>query len=156
VPAHDPSQGASARDLAFGIGVVSQEHRVAIRHRTFLKGKVQFNNRQLNIDCLVRDLSDTGARISVTQAVMLPQSFDLFLPHRDQTLHCRLSWRRGDEVGVRFCQEGEVVEEDRGLPPDVARRMAELEAEVARLRRLIDLVKADPSKVSILLGNIIV
>lgn len=132
---------------------MAEEHRNAIRRRTFLKGEIAFNNRQSSFECVVRDLSETGARIALPGSVMLPDHFDLHLPHRDETLACTLSWRRGNEIGVKFATARASDEERDAVPIDVARKMKELESEVLRLRRLIEELKAQPDKISVLLGT---
>lgn len=131
------------------------EHRIALRRRTFLKGRIEFNNRQNSAECVVRDLSDTGARIALIGTVMLPDHFDLHLPNRNETIACQLSWRRKDEIGVRFEQERDAGEPHEAVATDVAKKMRELEGEVARLRRLIEELKAHPDKVTTLLNNVV-
>lgn len=132
-----------------------EEHRNSLRRRTFLKGRIEFNKGQSSAECLVRDLSETGARIALAGSVMLPDHFDLYLPHKAQTISCRLSWSRNGEIGVRFDDELEETKPGLQLAPEVAKKMKELEDEVARLRRLIDQLKAEPDKISVLLGNAI-
>ena len=39
------------------------ERRISTRQKSFLRGCIQFNHRRTTIDCLVRDISDTGARL---------------------------------------------------------------------------------------------
>jgi hypothetical protein len=51
---------------------------------------------------VVRDLSDTGARIGVCRKVRLPESFFLWFVKRNMRLHVRLRWREGDYAGVSF------------------------------------------------------
>lgn len=132
-----------------------EEHRNALRRRTFLKGRIEFNHRQNSAECIVRDLSATGARIALVGTVMVPDHFDLHLPNRDETLACTLTWRRNGEVGVRFDEERKVSDPAAPTALDVEKKMQDLEAEVARLRRLIQQLKADPDKVTILLGNVL-
>jgi hypothetical protein len=39
------------------------ERRRSVRKKSFLRGCVYFNKRRSAIDCLIRDISDQGARI---------------------------------------------------------------------------------------------
>jgi hypothetical protein len=56
------------------------------------------NNRQ---DCVIRDLSDGGAKLQVVSVKGVPQTFDLMVPgHRPQ--HCHVAWRALKEIGVQF------------------------------------------------------
>ena len=46
------------------------------------------------IDCLVRDFSESGARIEVGNSATLPHSFELFFPLRQTTLQAHVRWQR--------------------------------------------------------------
>lgn len=53
--------------------------------------------------CVVLDVSDTGARLLVDPADMVPQDFILALTSNRQVLRvCRTVRRSEDEIGVRF------------------------------------------------------
>src|SRR3954453_22488616 len=111
--------------------------RVAPRMRTLIAAKISFRNGQSTLDCLIRNLSDTGAKLIVSAAVTLPECFDLIVPQKSVTRRVRIVWRRGEAMGVRF-DEGAPRSESRD--PDatsLTRRMRELEAEVARLQSRI-------------------
>src|SRR3954447_6825755 len=76
--------------------------RAAPRMRTLIAAKISFNNGQSTLDCLIRNLSDTGAKLSVSAAVTLPECFDLLIPQKSVTRRGRIVWRRGEAMGVRF------------------------------------------------------
>ena len=80
------------------------DKRTSPRLRSFLKGRVVFNGGQNSLDCLIRDISATGARLELSASVTLPDRFDLYLPHRDETCRAHLQWRRGGHIGVAFDQ----------------------------------------------------
>lgn len=42
------------------------ERRALIRHKTFIKGRIYFNNRLSSMDCIVRDVTEKGARLQVS------------------------------------------------------------------------------------------
>jgi PilZ domain len=105
--------------------------------RTLIAAKISFNNGQSTLDCLIRNLSDTGAKLIVSAAIALPDGFDLLIPQKSVTRRVRIVWRRGEAMGVRF-DEGAPRSESRD--PDASsltRRMRELAAEVARLQSRI-------------------
>jgi hypothetical protein len=77
------------------------ERRHEFRKRCYLGARIEFNQRRSTMDCLVRDESEGGARLIVTESVTIPAEFDLALRDRTQTRRMTLAWRRGDEVGVR-------------------------------------------------------
>jgi hypothetical protein len=56
----------------------------------------------LRADCVIRDLSATGAKLGVSWRVKLPKEFDVVLVKTNSTRHVSLRWRRGDFAGVQF------------------------------------------------------
>jgi len=115
---------------------MSIEQRRQPRLRVFLKGRIHFNNGSSSIDCLVRDMSSTGARLLLSETATLPEKFDLFIPQKERTFRAQLRWRREDGIGVTFDNGAESPE----TAPDLTmtallRRVGELEAENAALRR---------------------
>jgi hypothetical protein len=128
------------------------EHRREVRQKTFLKGRIIFNKGASSMDCLVRDLSASGARLALTETTTLPEGFDLYIPQKEKTYRASLCWRRADGIGVTFVDEAVPapqavtpvpVAAPISAPDDAAsmlalvRRISELEAENAALRRLL-------------------
>lgn len=111
------------------------ERRRVTRHKSFLRGCVYFNNRRSAFDCLIRDLSDEGARIAFSDAVSVPDMIELYIPQKEQTVRAHVEWRHGGELGLAFpdalraaegTSEGELVA-----------RVARLETDIATLRRAL-------------------
>jgi hypothetical protein len=50
-------------------------------------------------ECIVRNLSDTGAQLEISGAV--PKTFDLIIPGR-LACACSVVWRQGNRVGIKF------------------------------------------------------
>jgi len=122
---------------------MTADKRAAPRMRSFLKGKAIFNNRQSTLDCLVRDISATGARLEVSNAVLLPELFDLYVAQKDTTYRVRISWRAEGEIGVEFEQaqaQGQAVPVQKD---DLAARVHDLELELAAQRILIAQVRLE-------------
>jgi len=109
------------------------ERRVAPRKRSFLKGTVYFNNRLSSIDCVVRDFSDGGARLEFTTIVTLPDSIELYISTRDQTLPAQVRWRKDTEVGVGF----DSIAAERSGSGDLEQRVKQLEQDLAKLQRTV-------------------
>ena len=110
------------------------EKRRESRKRTFLKGRIIFNNGTSSMDCLVRDISASGARLALDESMILPDTFELEIPHRDRAFSALMQWRREDGVGVSL------VEEEKADPSDgqltrLLKRVAALEAENRALRQ---------------------
>ena len=118
------------------------DKRTSPRLRSFLKGRVLFNGGQTSLECLIRDLSSTGARLELSASITLPDRFDLYLPHRDTTCKVHFQWRRGNQIGVAFDQ----LESAPAVPPapqDVALRVHQLEAEVGLMRLLLAQMRSE-------------
>ena len=78
------------------------ERRGSRRSKSFLRGFVYVSRKRGALACLVRDLSEKGARIVFSDNVTLPDVVELYIPQREQTLHARVEWRRNDEIGLGF------------------------------------------------------
>ena len=122
------------------------ENRRESRQRTFLKGRIVFNNGASSMDCLVRDLSSSGARLALSETTTLPEMFELYIPQKDRSYRSSLRWRRSDGIGITFVEEGaQVVPAPAAAPVTddsasllaLVRRVNELEAENAALRKLV-------------------
>jgi hypothetical protein len=76
------------------------ETRSAPRHRVLKAGTIEFGRGA--IDCLVRNLSATGAALEISSQVGIPESFTLVVPGDGLHLHCDVVWRRNYRIGVTF------------------------------------------------------
>ena len=47
----------------------ASDQRIAPRLKALLAARISFNNGQSALDCLIRNLSDTGAKLIVSAAV---------------------------------------------------------------------------------------
>src|SRR5260370_29330534 len=66
------------------------------RGRQLKKAKIAFNHRQSVIDCLVRNLSETGACLEVASRAGIPAAFELLIEGktpRSCSLACNLAIR---------------------------------------------------------------
>jgi len=54
-------------------------------------------------ECIVEDLSTTGAKVTIDDPIVLPDSFRLAFARDARTgRNCEVVWRRGQSVGVKF------------------------------------------------------
>jgi hypothetical protein len=67
-----------------------------------MRGLVSFTGSNSNIQCLVRDISEGGARLMFDRPDLIAESLKLHLPIRGQTFRANVRWRKGDEMGVAF------------------------------------------------------
>jgi hypothetical protein len=58
-----------------------RERRQYRRGRTYLGGRLAFNNQYCMIDCLVRNMSRNGAKLVFQGTVLLPGEFELIRSH---------------------------------------------------------------------------
>jgi hypothetical protein len=79
----------------------ASEKRIAPRHKVFKHGVLAFSGGG-SIDCTVRSLSATGARIDVFNPVGLPESFVLVIESERFSRHCHSVWSRDKQIGVAF------------------------------------------------------
>ena len=79
-----------------------QERRKEPRSPTYLGGRASFFDHQSSADCVVRNISSTGALLRVGSGQFVPQEFDLILPQRDAVYRARARWRGREEVGVEL------------------------------------------------------
>jgi hypothetical protein len=119
------------------------ERRSSVRHRSFLKGCVYYNNKLSSVECLVRDISEGGARLKFFGTVTIPDLMELHLPSKDETFQARVQWRAGDEIGVAFqLAEAAPPLAPTGTAPDLADRVARLEKLLAAHERKIQELQA--------------
>lgn len=77
------------------------EKRLLPRRHTMIVAMIVFDSGRSRIDCVIRNLSDGGAKLEVASVKNIPQSFDLLVP-RHRPHHCRVAWRALKELGVEF------------------------------------------------------
>jgi hypothetical protein len=75
--------------------------RTTSRSKTLKSAKIVFNKNQSVIDCFVRDLSPTGAKLKLGDLVPVPRAFILEL-HDGTRFDCERVRAMGQEIGVRF------------------------------------------------------
>ena len=118
------------------------ESRGSRRSKSFLRGFVYVSRQRGALACLIRDLSDKGARIVFSDTVTLPEAVELYIPQREQTLRARVQWRRNDEIGLAFVKAERAADASPGTA-EITQRVAMLEAEIASLRALLKRLKAE-------------
>ena len=116
------------------------DRRKAARQKSFLRGCIYFNNRRSAVDCLVRDISPTGARLIISDSITTPDVVELYIPQKEQTLRAHIHWRHGSELGVAF--GANAVPADAGNQ-ELAQRVQKLEAEIAALKRVLKKIKSE-------------
>lgn len=85
-----------------------RENREAPRRS--VHGNAVIRAPDLRVDCLIRDLSVTGARLEVPNSDKLPDEFNLLLVKMNSSRHVILRWQDGNLAGVEFSKSERVAE----------------------------------------------
>jgi PilZ domain len=124
------------------------ERRSSARQKSFLQGRIYFNNRRSSVDCLIRDFSDAGARLRFAESANVPEAIELYIPNKEEFHRARVEWRTGNEMGVSFGDEvrSPSVTPEAAAQGDLPTRVQRLEAEVATLKRIVSELRAEHRK----------
>lgn len=109
------------------------EKRDAPRRKCFLRAFVYFEGRGTAVNCIVRDISDIGARLQFDKPLVLSDLLDLHIPIKGQSFHAEQRWHDGDQVGVTFRAAAQTKADDTG----VDRRVDRLKEEIVELKKAI-------------------
>ena len=118
------------------------ERRVAPRIRTLKRAQILFNNRFSTIDCILRNISATGALLTIDPSVPVPKIFEIRIGEDEISRPAKLVYRREMFAGIHFL---DTQEEAVATPmPTAADTMAVSDEEPLR-------IVAKPLPVSIVL-----
>ena len=70
------------------------EKRKTQRRRVLKEGKIIFADGMRVIDCTIRDMSDTGARLLIANTVGVPETFHLFEKSSGMVYPDSIAWRQ--------------------------------------------------------------
>lgn len=77
-----------------------RRHRA--RQRCLYACRIVYGPHLHTLDGVVRDLSDSGARIRVASPLVLPTTFKIILAREGRCHDAEVAWRRGSDMGLRF------------------------------------------------------
>jgi len=78
-----------------------QERRRLVRTSVQRSARILLEDSS-GLDCMVLDLTNTGAGIQVSNLMSFPEALDLTFDFGRSIRPCRLAWRTSDRVGVEF------------------------------------------------------
>jgi hypothetical protein len=129
------------------------------RQRTILEGRIVFNNRFSLIECAVRDLSDTGARIAFSHPITIPQEFEIEIPNKKFSRWAWVVWSNGKEYGITFADAPqahissesspspkETQSQDRNLPEQTMPNSAKVQAILEEAQRRLAEITGAPAE----------
>lgn len=76
------------------------ERRRAGRHRALLAGKLANEDATTTIDCIIRNISDTGAMIETSTPHLIPNQMHLVQIKEGVAWDVEVIWRRGNRIGL--------------------------------------------------------
>jgi len=117
---------------------MTEQCRASPRKRTLLQGSIVFNDRFSLIKCVVRDLSETGARIAFEHPIDIPPEFHLEIARKGISRRCRVSWSKGKEHGLMFLGAPGKPAYAGPLPGEAPAGGAEHDARGERIKVIID------------------
>lgn len=79
-----------------------ENQRQQRRQRALKSGRIIFNKRSSTMDCVVRNLSEEGALLSVEGMQGIPDQFELEIDGGAVKRTCQVVWRQERRLGVRF------------------------------------------------------
>lgn len=109
-----------------------QDRRSETRHRVYYGGVLTFNVRCSTLACVVRNFSDSGAKVEFDGTALLPDRIDVTIERRGLSRPARLMWRDQAVAGLAFDDESEVI------PLEWARLLRERERANQRLKSRIE------------------
>jgi hypothetical protein len=83
----------------------SVEARQQARTRSFLGAKLVSRDGQFSARCLIRDISASGARIAISNDVILASPLFL-IASSDQSMYlAKIIWRNASQAGLKFLEK---------------------------------------------------
>jgi PilZ domain len=96
---------ATARTLNPTAGFDGAERRGGQRHRVLKGGTLNFNKGYSSLECVVRDLSETGARIQMGETFGVPSRFTMLISGETERVEASLRWRNSRNIGLSFLSQ---------------------------------------------------
>jgi hypothetical protein len=124
---------------------VIEDKRKSDRQRQFLRGFIRTPENDSAIDCIVRDISETGAKLRFRTKPSIAGCLQLHIPAKGQVVQSQLVWINNCEVGVSFdsiVAFGPQPSSD----GELSARTARLETEIAELKQMLQRLQKQVDK----------
>ena len=123
-----------------------KENRKSSRQRMFLRGFIRTPQNNSNVDCIVRDMSETGAKLRFRCRPSVTDFLELHIPTKRKIAQSKVVWVDNCEVGVSFEY---IVAVDTSPPSndgDLSVRIARLQDEITALKQILSCLQKQISK----------
>ncbi|MDC9824539.1 PilZ domain-containing protein [Devosia sp. ZB163] len=77
------------------------EKRLSPRRNTVIEATIVFDGGRSRMRCIIRNLSESGAKLEVASVTKIPRTFDLVVD-KVRPQPCLVVWRSVKELGVQF------------------------------------------------------
>lgn len=91
-----------AQTVSTKAGFDGAERRSDQRHRVLKGGTLHFNKGYSSLECVIRDLSATGAKIQMGETFGVPSRFTMSVSGEDTRVEASLRWRNSRNIGLSF------------------------------------------------------
>jgi hypothetical protein len=81
---------------------VAVQRRRQLRKKTYLGGMIVSTDGALVVDCTIRDLSESGAKIRISSRQLIAERAYLIVSGREIAHEVAVVRSRGDELGLKF------------------------------------------------------
>jgi hypothetical protein len=126
--------------------VVIKEKRKLVRQSLFLRAFICTPQNNSIIDCIVRDISETGAKLRFRCRPSITDSLELYIPAKGQIAQSKLVWIDNCEVGVSFDSIVTVGTAPSSSDGELSVRMARLEDEITALKKVLNRLQKQADK----------
>ena len=75
--------------------------RMQDRIRTIRSGTIIFSDKRCSIPCIIKNLSENGAKLRTDNAFLCPNSFRLTFQN-GPSFDCTVKWRNDNSLGIAF------------------------------------------------------
>ena len=120
-------------------GGEQDQRRAAPRRRVLMSAQIVYHQGRIAVDCMIRNISETGAQLATETVLELPPSF--WLRFQDGTKRpAELVWTKENLMGVRFIdvhrpdQAAAQAKAGAGVKAALVARIIEIEQQLAELR----------------------
>ncbi len=84
---------------------IDDNKRNNARSRVLKGAKLVSMNNWTLVDCLIRDMSATGAKVICGDQMAVANEFRFLVPTDNTICNARVVWRRGELLGIEFIGE---------------------------------------------------
>ena len=79
-----------------------RDHRQDMRTSMLKHARIVAAGAEAPIECMVYDLTRTGAGLRISPEDRVPDQFELIFDSSSRSQNCRVLWRSNERLGVEF------------------------------------------------------